>query len=115
MRRLIWPVLFLFLLVVQGSSSVFYAGWLSFDLPLLAVYCYALLNGEAFGAAAGLGVGFLQDAVTTGIFGFHMLTRTIMGYGVGATKEKIFKDNYKVKLYLLFVALVRQSAFCIGG
>lgn len=101
MRKLIWPVLFLFLLVIQGSSSVFYSGWISFDLPLVAVYCYALFAGETLGAAAGLGVGFLQDAMTTGIFGFHMLTRAIMGYFIGATKEKIFKDSYKVHVFII--------------
>ncbi|EJX03465.1 rod shape-determining protein MreD [gut metagenome] len=93
MRRLIWPVLFLFLVVVQGAASVFYTGWLSFDLPLLAIYSYALLKGKLFGAAVGLAVGLVQDAMTTGIFGFHMLTRTVIGYFIGAGKEKIFKDK----------------------
>lgn len=106
MRRLIWPVLFLFLVVVQGSSSVFYTGWLSFNLPLLAVYSYALLEGELLGAAAGFGVGVLQDAMTTGIFGFHMLTRTAMGYIIGATKEKIFKDNFKLHIVTIGVCSV---------
>ena len=46
MRRLIWPVLFLFLMLLQGSMSVYYTGWLSCDLLLLAVYAYALLRGE---------------------------------------------------------------------
>lgn len=98
MRRMIWPVLFLFLVVLQGSSSVIFTGWLSFNLPLLAIYSYALLRGEYHGATAGFCVGFLQDAMTTGIFGFHMMTRTAMGYFVGATKEKIFKDNYKLHI-----------------
>lgn len=34
MRRLIWPVLFLFLMLLQGSMSVYYTGWLSCDLLL---------------------------------------------------------------------------------
>ena len=57
MRRLIWPVLFLFLLLLQGSLSVFYTGWLAVDLPLLAVYSYALLRGDIFGAFTGVCVG----------------------------------------------------------
>ena len=44
MRRLIWPVLFLFLMLLQGSMSVYYTGWLSCDLLLLAVYAYAVRN-----------------------------------------------------------------------
>ncbi len=93
MRKLIWPVLFLLLMLVQGALSVFYTGWLSCDLMLLALYAYATLRGEIFGAAAGLLTGFLQDAMTIGVFGFHMLSRACIGYFVGLTKGKVFKDN----------------------
>ena len=81
MRRLIWPVLFLFLMLLQGSMSVYYTGWLSCDLLLLAVYAYAILRGEKAGAVVGGITGLLQDAMT-------------VGYIVGLTKEKVFKDNY---------------------
>lgn len=93
MRKLIWPVLFLFLLLLQGAVSVFYTGWLSCDLLLLALYCYALLRGEVLGAAAGAGIGLLQDAMTVGVFGYHILSRLCVGYLVGLTKEKVFKEN----------------------
>ena len=94
MRRLIWPVLFLFLMLLQGSMSVYYTGWLSCDLLLLAVYAYAMLRGEKAGAVVGGITGLLQDAMTVGIFGFHILSRICVGYIVGLTKEKVFKDNY---------------------
>lgn len=93
MRRLIWPVLFLLLMLVQGAASAFYTGWLAFDLPLLALYAFALLRGERHGALMGLGVGFLQDAMTVGVFGFHMLSRSAIGFLVGLMKEKVVKDN----------------------
>lgn len=93
MRRLIWPVLFLLLILIQGSFSVFYTGWLAVDLSLLAIYSYALLRGEKYGVLTGAGVGLVQDAMTVGIFGFHIFTRSVVGYLVGLTKEKIFKEN----------------------
>lgn len=93
MRRLIWPVLFLFLILLQGSASVFYTGWLAFDLPLVFLYSFALLRGQEKGALAGLGIGFVQDAMTVGIFGFHMLTRAVFGYAIGCIKEKIVKEQ----------------------
>ncbi len=93
MRRLIWPVLFLLLLLLQGAVSVFYTGWLSCDLPLLALYAFAMLYGEYFGMGAGLAVGFLQDAMTVGVFGYHMLTRAALGFLVGLGKEKVVEDN----------------------
>ena len=45
------------------------------------------------GAAAGFITGLIQDILTGGIFGFHILTRTLIGYYVGLTKEKVFKDS----------------------
>ncbi len=93
MRKLIWPVLFLFLLTVQGSATVFFSGWLAFDLPLLALYSYAVLRGNKYGLPMGFLAGFLQDAMTTGIFGFHMLTRALLGYLVGLTQGKIVKEK----------------------
>ena len=93
MRRLIWPVLFLFLLVIQGVMSVFYTGWLSCDLVLLGLYAYAGLRGERLGAALGAGVGLLQDAMTVGVFGYHILSRCAIGYLIGLTKEKVVKEN----------------------
>ncbi len=94
MRKLIWPVLFLFLLLLQGSLSVYFTGWLSCDLVLLALYAYAMLRGKQAGALAGGVVGFFQDAMTVGVFGYHILSRICFGYLIGMTKEKVFKDNF---------------------
>ncbi|WP_405379792.1 rod shape-determining protein MreD [Phascolarctobacterium sp.] len=93
MRRLIWPVLFLLLLLLQGAVSVFYQGWLSFDLLLIALYAFAMLRGQEAGAAVGAAIGLLQDAMTVGVFGYHILTRATLGYMIGFTKEKVVKDN----------------------
>lgn len=46
------------------------------------------------GAVVGGITGLLQDAMTVGVFGFHILSRICVGYIVGLTKEKVFKDNY---------------------
>lgn len=112
MRRLIWPVLFLFLMLLQGSMSVYYTGWLSCDLLLLAVYAYALLRGEKAGAVVGGITGLLQDAMTVGIFGFHILSRICVGYIVGLTKEKVFKDNYLLS-YERYCDDYFYPAFCL--
>ncbi len=101
MRRLIWPVLFLFLLTLQGAVSVFYNGWLAVDLPLLMIYCYALLRGSSYGALAGLTCGLVQDALTTCIFGFHLLTRCTVGYLVGLMKDKVFKENQAYHIFVI--------------
>lgn len=94
MRRLIWPVLFLLLMLLQAAVSVYYTGWISCDLQLLALYAYAMLRGEKAGALVGGIVGFFQDAMTVGVFGYHIITRVCVGYAVGLTKEKVFRDNF---------------------
>ncbi|MBR5487420.1 MAG: rod shape-determining protein MreD [Phascolarctobacterium sp.] len=115
MRRLIWPVLFLFLLMLQGAVTVFYTGWIDFDLPLLALYGYCMLRQEGSGLFAGLGIGLLQDALTPGIFGFHMLTRSCMGYLISITREKVFKDNpsYHMLAIGVFSLMLRFSLWWV--
>lgn len=104
MRRLIWPVLFVLLMLLQGVITVFWTGWISFDLLLVALYAYSMLRGEVAGAIMGLGVGFFQDALTVNVFGFHMLSRTLIGWVVGLTKEKVFKEN--ITYHLCSIALI---------
>lgn len=104
MRRLIWPVLFVLLMLLQGVITVFWTGWISFDLLLVALYAYSMLCGEVAGAIMGLGVGFFQDALTVNVFGFHMLSRTLIGLVVGLTKEKVFKEN--ITYHLCSIALI---------
>lgn len=109
MRILIWPVLFVFLMLVQGAFSVFYTGWLAFDLPLLALYCYAMLRGEFWGTALGAGIGFLQDSMTVGVFGFHIFILATIGFFVGLTKEKVFKDNIYYHMSAIAVCAITQK------
>lgn len=121
MRRLIWPVLFVLLMLLQGVITVFWTGWISFDLLLVALYAYSMLRGEVAGAIMGLGVGFFQDALTVNVFGFHMLSRTLIGLVVGLTKEKVFKENityhlcsialisFILRMFFLLVELIRSG------
>lgn len=108
MRILFWPALFLFFFILQGAISVFYTGWLACDLLFLAIYSKALLSGQLSGVLAGLGAGFLQDAMNPAVFGFHMLSRTIFGFCIGLTKEKIVKENV-----LYHITIISLSTICL--
>ncbi len=103
MRRLIWPVLFLLLLLLQGGMSVLYHGWLSCDLAFVALSVYSLLRGSTHGARMGFGVGLLQDALTVHVFGYHIISRTVMGYVMGFLKGKVVKD--RVGYHVMAVAI----------
>ena len=112
MRRLIWPVLFLFLLVIQGAITVFYTSWLSFDLLLVALYAFTIIYGKNWGAAAGFFVGLIQDALTMGIFGFHILTRTALAYTVGSINKQINEGHLKYHLGMIFFStLIIQGCY----
>ena len=52
MRKLIWPVLFLLCLSLQMSLPQ--NQWFKFDLPLLLIYCLAMLKGAFAGGIAGV-------------------------------------------------------------
>ncbi|MCQ2362921.1 MAG: rod shape-determining protein MreD [Acidaminococcaceae bacterium] len=94
MRKLIWPALFLFFLLLQGSVWLLLPeGW-NFDVLVPALYFFALMNGRVEGFLAGLGIGLLQDSLTPGFFGFHMLTRCAIGYWCGAIREQVYDDKY---------------------
>ena len=97
MRKLIWPVLFLLCLSLQMSLPQ--NQWFKFDLPLLLIYCLAMLKG----AFAG------------GIAGFHILTRTAIGYYVGYTKEKVFKDSmfYNIVAIVTITVALRGCYFIL--
>ncbi len=114
MRRLIWPVLFVLLMLLQGVITVFWTGWISFDLLLVALYAYSMLRGEVAGAIMGLGVGFFQDALTVNVFGFHMLSRTLIGLVVGLTKEKVFKENITYHLCIIvLISFILRMVFLL--
>lgn len=110
MRKLVWPFLFLFFMSLQGAASALYTGWLAFDLPLLFLYAFALLAGEKEGALLGLGIGFVQDAMTVGVFGFHMLSRCALGCALGLMKEKVVKDS--AAFHVLMIALCSVALRC---
>ena len=88
MRKLIWPVLFLLCLSLQMSLPQ--NQWFKF-------------------------VGLLQDLLTGGIFGFHILTRTAIGYYVGYTKEKVFKDSmfYNIVAIVTITIALRSCYFIL--
>ena len=104
MRPLIWPVLFLFLGLLQGTVGILYSGWLSSQLLLVALYAFALLRGSEEGAWAGMAIGLFLDSMSQEIFGYHLLAYTALGYGIGITRHKI--NEGALVYHLMAVAAV---------
>lgn len=94
MKMWSWAAAAFALLILQTTSLGLFGGNLFFDLPLLFIYSIGLFYGARPGLFCGLVFGLLQDISSPAVFGFYMLTRGLVGYGVGSIKEMIFKNNY---------------------
>ena len=94
MRMWSWIAAAFVVLVLQTTSLGFFGGNLFFDLPLLFIYSIGLFYGAWSGLLCGLAFGLLQDISSPTVFGFYLLTRGLVGYGIGSIKEMIFKNNY---------------------
>ena len=121
MRIWAWAAAALAVLVLQTTSLGWFGGNLFFDLPLLFIYSIGLFYGVRAGFFCGLLFGFLQDISAPAVFGFCLLTRSLVGYGVGSIKEMIFKDNYVYHVLivgaisLLLRLLFMAPAVWLGG
>lgn len=54
------------------------------DIPLIVVVMLALRRGPEFGCGAGFLAGLLQDAATGGLLGVQALTKSVIGFAIGA-------------------------------
>ena len=114
-RRLwAWPLAALVFLLLQSTSFGTFTGSVWFDLPLLFVYSVAMLLGAKAGAVCGLLLGLIQDIFTANVFGFHLLTRTLIGFGCGSIKEIVYRTNYHYHaLFVFCLSLAVRALFII--
>ena len=59
------------------------------DIPLIVVILLALRRGSAFGCAAGVVAGLLQDVAAGGLIGVQALTKALVGFGIGAAGGRL--------------------------
>lgn len=111
MSMVIWPVFLLLLLSLQTSWFSFFPEAASTpDFLLLFVVFQAMYGGSNKGAISGFFVGLVQDALAPTTFGFHIVTRALIGYFTGETKERVFKDNFQGYAVFAVVASILVKA-----
>ena len=114
MRMWSWIAAAFIVLVLQTTSLGCFGGNLFFDLPLLFIYSIGLFYGARAGLACGLAFGLLQDVSSPAVFGFYMLTRGLVGYGIGSIKEMIFKNNYGYHVLIIgIISLLLRSLYAV--
>ncbi len=69
------------------------------NTSLIIIVCFALLAGKKTGSILGLILGLLEDMFFYDVIGVHALIYFIIGYLIGLTDKKVFKEN----LFLPFV------------
>ena len=93
MRFLYFPVLFgsVFLLQTTVVPAVLPVWFIyGFDLPLILVLHIAMTRGKIAGMIAGVGIGYLQDALSGTVLGFNGVSKIVAGFMGGYLKEKFF-------------------------
>ena len=101
MRKLLFFVVYLIFFGIQ--VTVPQPAWLKFDLVLLFVYAMAMLYGPQTGALTGAAAGLMYDFLSGAVFGFHTITRCMVGFVAGFIKGQVFKEHFA---YHIVAALV---------
>lgn len=102
MKIAFYALLILFSIIVQTSAFHF--------LPWLKVYpdiilALAIHGGLRWGRMSGLQfgglVGFVQDLMLYGSLGINLLSKSLIGYIVGALREKYINDSATARIALV--------------
>ncbi|WIV10599.1 rod shape-determining protein MreD [Proteiniborus sp. MB09-C3] len=75
------------------------------NTSLIIIVCLSLLAGKKTGSVLGLILGLLEDMFFYEVIGVHALIYFIIGYLIGLTDKKVFKEN----LFLPFVFTVLST------
>lgn len=86
-----------------------------FDLPLLAVIYYALLErNRVFGTVLGMGVGLLQDALSQPYIGMFGMAKTLVGYIAAWGSVKFNLEHIFPRFFLTGVLIVVHGLILLG-
>lgn len=74
------------------------------NISLIIIVCLSLLAGKKTGSIIGLVLGFLQDIIFFEVIGIHALIYFLIGYLIGLTDKKVFKENLFLPFVFTFIA-----------
>ena len=78
-------------------------------LPIIVIVRVALTSGELPGNLFGFFGGFLVDVFSLEWFGSAMLVDSLIGYTLGAMKNRVVVDNAFMRIGVLFAAAQAHS------
>ncbi|MFZ5631798.1 MAG: rod shape-determining protein MreD [Bacillota bacterium] len=74
------------------------------DLVLIIVVSNAFLRGSREGALVGFLAGFFVDLATGSYIGMNALSAMAVGYLVGMTESKLYKDGSLIVVFLVWMS-----------
>ncbi|KJS18128.1 MAG: rod shape-determining protein MreD [Peptococcaceae bacterium BRH_c4b] len=105
MRLLFLVAMIVVSLIVQSAFLDSFHIWgIKPDLVLVLVVYNAFLRGHREGAFVGFCGGMIQDIYTGSYIGLNALSYMTVGYLVGMTEAKLYKDSSLIMMALVWFA-----------
>lgn len=113
MNTFLWIFLNLFLFSLKTHWFLLFTTYDSPDFLLLLLILYALDQGGRKGALYGIGMGLFLDVVSFGYFGYHLVTRALVGAFIDSNRMNVFAD--RMPTYMVLTALVTLLLGVVRG
>ena len=102
-------------LALQTSLARFLVGGAAaVDLVLIVVVYVALTGGSVTGMLAGSLAGLTQDALSIGVIGIGGLSKSIVGFVVGAIGQQFIVTAALPRLVIFLASTVAHAAIFMG-
>ncbi len=114
MRYILFLLLGLIALTLQSTFfSYFTIMGVKPDLLLIMVVFTAFIKGSKYGGIFGFMLGLMEDLITGRFIGMNALIKGSLGYLIGLTEGKIYKENLLAPGLLLLLASLLQGVLTV--
>ena len=102
-------------LVLQAWLPRFLGGFAWFDLPLVVVVYFALVQRIPIQVTLiGAGMGLFEDALTSHAIGVNGIAKTVVGFLASSLGTRIDVENPAIRLGLTFLLSLLSSAIYVA-
>lgn len=115
MKFFAYLLLFFFFIAVQSS---FPFGMYTPDLPFLFFFCMVTLMDELEGLSIAMLFGFIMDAVTGILFGYHILLYSFTAYLMTSLRNRqLLCQKYELSIILMVISVLAgmSQIYLIGA
>src|SRR4030042_4892575 len=109
--RILYLIIWLFVVnALQGVLGVYFMSTnISLDLTLIAVVIYSTRYREEGGTIIGFFFGLFQDGFSGGVFGLNAFCKTLVGYIIGKTSNRLILESFITHFLIVFCASILEG------